>query len=219
MKVLVISSYSENVAGLNFVTSMNKSWYCNQHGYQFENIDSQYYEYMNVLHILRDRIKENDIVMNMGCDTAFTNIAIKIEDKAILDDPRPVISKEELGNNPVNNDTMIWKNTPECIDLIDRIIDEHDQWKNHGWYWQNHISINYLDKLKIMPARHMNSTFFPYDRNGNEVTQKKCPSSWEVGDWVMHALGFPINTRTEIIKWAIQKSCGTTFTNSVQWID
>jgi hypothetical protein len=219
MKILVLSSFSQNIADLNKLSSIYRDRYCRKHGYEFENLEIDYSKHLFVLNLMRDRLNNYDIVMNMGCDTAFTNHDIRIEDMAVLHDPRPVISREEFGNNPINNDVMIWKKTPECIDLLSRIIDEEPQWINHKWLWQNHLAENYMDKLVIMPARHMNSTFYPYRNDGGTLVQDNCESSWQAGDWVIHALGFPTKTRALILKWAIQKATNIGGHTNVSWID
>jgi hypothetical protein len=219
MKILVLSSFSQRIADLNRLSSIYKDRYCRKYGYEFENLEIDYSQHIVFLNTLRDRLNDYDIVMNMGCDTAFTNYNIRIEDKAILHDPRPVISREEFGNNPINNDVMIWKKTPECINLLTRVIDEEPQWINHKWLWQNYLAENYMERLCIMPARHMNSTFYPYRHEGGILVQVDSEPSWKTGDWVIHALGFPTKTRALILKWAIQNASDVGGKTDVVWID
>jgi hypothetical protein len=183
-------------------------------------LEIDYNKFVECLKIFRRILHESEVVMLMGCDTAITNPDIRIEDKAVLGDPRPVVSREEFGNNPINNDVMIWKNTQEGRDLLDAIIAEAHIWTNHGWLWQNHICERYLHKVLIVQARYMNSTFFPFNRDGDVVTQRKIESSWEPGDWIIHALGFPNPaTRAEVIKWALGRVNGTNQPDRVIWSD
>jgi len=222
MKILVLSNFSERISELNSVSSVLKQRYCDKHGYEFENLDIDFNTDNHILFLqtIKDRISKNDLVMAMGCDTAFTNFDIKIQDMAELGDPRAVISQECLGNNPINNDVMIWKNTPECIGLIDKVIADRDEWCSHGWLWQNHVAIHCLDRLKVMPARHMNSTYLPYRREGDEIFRIPCESSWQAGDWVIHALGFPTKTRADILKWAMQEAANFSHVRTkITWKD
>jgi len=207
VNIIVLTNFSERIAALNRVTSENKRKYCDQNGYGFVNLEMSYDEgQIRLLEILKNRLIQSDMVMSMGCDTAFTNFSIRIEDRAFMEDERPVISEENLGNNPINNDVMIWKNNSHNIGIIDAIIDHTHEWITHGWRWQNFLSERHLDKLRIAPARHMNSTYLPYERDGSTIKRIPCASSWEPGDWVMHSLGFPTKTRTDIILWALEKS-------------
>jgi hypothetical protein len=218
MNISIFSTYSDRIAALNEVTAPNKQAYCDRHGYNFINLGIDYDRHVDTLKVLQSVVNDNDITMLMGCDTAFTNFDIRIEDRAELSDPRPVISAEELGNNPINNDVMLWKNTAPCIDLLDLIIKEAPMWLNHGWLWQNHIAENYLDKVCVVDSRYMNSTFVPWIREGNVFTQIPNASSWEVGDWVIHALGLPnIATRTQVIRWALGKVNGSNEPAQVVW--
>jgi len=220
MKICVFSTFSSRINCLHDVTAPNKQAYCDRHGYQFKDLEIDYHKQEETLRILMATLLENDIVMMMGCDTAFSNPDIRIEDRAVLEDPRAVISAEDLGNNPINNDVMIWKNTPDCINLLTYVIDEISMWINHGWLWQNHMTERYLHHLVIKPSRYMNSTFVPWAREGNVVTQIPNLSSWEPGDWVIHSLGFPSpRTRAEVIQWALGKVNGTNEPAQVFWHD
>jgi hypothetical protein len=218
MKVAIFSTYSDRIPALNDVTAANKQAYCDQHGYNFINLGIDYDRHIDTLKVLQAVVNDNDITMQMGCDTAFTNFDIKIEDQAELFDPRPVISQEELGNNPINNDVMIWKNTAQCIELLNLIINEAPLWLTHGWLWQNHIAEHYLDKVCVMDSRYMNSTFVPWIREGNVFTKIPNASSWQLGDWVIHALGMPnIATRIQVIKWALGNVDGSNEPAQVVW--
>jgi hypothetical protein len=210
VKVSVFSTHSPSITCLNQVSAPNKQAYCDRHGYQFHNLEIEYDRHVESLQRLQDIINDNDVVMMMGCDTAFTNPDIRIEDKAVLDDPRPVISKEEFGNNPINNDVMIWKRTQPCLELLQSVIEEAQSWLSHGWLWQNHMAENYIERLLIHESRYMNSTFYPWSRDGDVFTQIPSRSSWKRGDWVIHALGMPTPaTRAEVIKWALGRAKGT----------
>lgn len=218
MKIGIFSTHSPRIACLNQVTATNKQAYCDRHGYYFHNMEMDYSRHEDTLRIFQKLLGEHDIMMLMGCDTAFTNPEIRIEDRAELSDPRPVISREELGNNPINNDVMIWKRTQEAVGLLDTIIREAPMWLDHGWLWQNHMAERYTQSLVIKESRYMNSTFVPWQRDGDIVTQIPNASSWEPGDWIMHALGFPSPaTRAEVIKWALGKANGTNDPAQVVW--
>jgi hypothetical protein len=220
VKISVFSTYSDRIAALNEVTAPNKQAYCDRHGYTFRNVGIDYDRHIDTLQIFQAVVQDNDITMLMGCDTAFTNFDIRIEDRAELSDPRPVISAEELGNNPINNDVMIWKRTPACLELLETIIRESADWLGHGWLWQNHIAERYLDRVLVKESRYMNATFVPWKREGDIVTQIPSPSSWEPGDWVIHALGLPSHrTRAEVIKWALGKVNNTNNPSHVVWHD
>ena len=226
MKILVISNCSQNIAELNALTAPNKQAYCDRHGYTFENVEQEYHEHERFLRIIRERLTQYDVVMHMGCDTIFTNLSVRVEDRIEYSNfnkswegkgmnRRVVVAREHLNWWPINNDVCIFPKGHESNLVLDALIDSSEVWLKYPWLWQNQLwnlmqepKSQIKNCVRIVEAREMNSTFQPSIgiQNGDRIEHKRIPgpSSWQLGDWILHALDMPLQQRIEIIKWGLQ---------------
>jgi hypothetical protein len=186
MNITIFSDYSDNIADLYQITGTNHKKYCAKHGYAYF---AEYFDYSNNygnlvvegLNRMKDMLTASHTLMRIGADTMFMNWNTKIEDVVQISD-HIVIAREQSNWWPINNDVVIWKNTWESRYVLDRIINEHDTWKNYPWTIQAHIW-NMIqedpivrDAIRIVDAKVMNQH----------------PKDWQLGDWIVHFYGMPI---------------------------
>lgn len=225
MRTLILSNFSDKIADLNALTAPNKQAYADRHGYVFENINHPYEKHVEWLEIVRDRVGKYDCVLTIGCDAIFTNMARKVEEMLpwqIVDTPGPcqsisrssvfdsrvIIARENISWWPINNDVMIWPNAHCTINLLEKLIEDAPIWLKYPWLWQAHlwdlIQGQYKPIVRIVEARTMNSTFQPAITVNGQIQRIPGPSSWQLGDWILHALDMPHEMRLAVIKWGLQ---------------
>lgn len=220
MRTLILSNWSQNIADLNVLTAPNKQAYADAHGYDFENIELDYSNQVEWLEILQDQLTKYDVVMTIGCDAIFTNFSMKIEDMTGMSgqnpqemqptDRRVIIAKEHISFWPINNDVMIWPAGKMSQTIITSLWLDQEIWLKYKWLWQMHLwnliqtEAFIRNKIRIIEARDMNSTFQPFtvDSNGN-CFRTIGPSSWQLGDWILHALDMTPEMRIQVIKWGL----------------
>ncbi len=227
MKILILSNWSQKIAELNALTAPNKQAYADAHGYTFENVELDYGKQVEWLEILRDRLGKYDVVMTVGCDAIFTNFSVKVEDKIILGpkypkglplmyqavsppDSRIIIAKEHISFWPINNDVMIWPTGNPAIFILDWLINDSETWLKYPWLWQHHLwnlmqtNTDIKQAIRIVEAREMNSIFQPFtlDAKG-QAFRAIGPSSWQLGDWILHALDMPYEMRLQVVRWGL----------------
>ena len=178
MRVLIRSNWSENIQELTDVCSANHKAYCAKHGYDYKMYE---FDYQNFNHIVLDDIrglledlKNYDVVMHVGMDTLFMNHNISVRDVFEPYDS-VLITREELGWWPINNDVMIYR-AGHCEKLIERMMNDFDVWKQYPWRQQTHLW-NLMqeekwvrDMVRVVPAKTMNQH----------------PNHWQLGDWIVH---------------------------------
>ncbi len=192
MKIVLLSNYSPQILEMNVFTAPNKQLYCEKHGYEFRNLNLPYDErsHRAFLKVLRALILENDAVMSIGCDTLFMNLSIKIEDR--MDASRVTVAREYHSWWPINNDVMIWPNHANSLELVDKLLDDAPIWLKYPYLWQMHLwnllMTNYGHCVNVVDARYMNSSL-THDQG-----------MWQLGDWILHARGMPIESKVKLLK-------------------
>lgn len=198
MKILILSNYSDKIVELNVLTQPNKQRYAAKHGYELQNRNVLYTPQTHVEHLeyVRTNLSLYDGILTIGCDVLFTNLATKIED--VMAEDRIQIAREHISWWPINNDVMFWPNTAGAHSMLGRLIHDAPIWLEYPWLWQNHLwnliqADRYIRRsVKIVEARVMNSTHQPVDSTGRRIPG---PSSWQLGDWVIHFLDMPLESK------------------------
>ena len=188
MKIAILTNTSDNIKDLTRITIANKMGYANKHNYSLECLNLEWHQLNQILPAYiyaLEMLKKNDILMTMGADTMFTNWNIKIED--VLDNNKIMISKEKRNFWPINDDVMIWKNTPEVIEFLERIIHDFHIWVEYAWRAQVHIW-NLIQEdpkvsqiIKIVEPEIMNQH----------------PKHWQLGNWIVHFYAMELNEKIE----------------------
>lgn len=213
MKTLILSNWSQNIAELHDLTAPNKAAYCKLHGYDFEDVEMDYGEHVRFLEIIRERLTQYDIVMHCGCDVIFTNFRVRIEDKCCQRccDNRVIIAREHISWFPINNDVIIWPRGHASSLVLDTMIESSEVWLKYSWLWQHHLwnlmqepKSQIKNCVRLVEAKEMNSTFQPFVLDQNKQCFRTIgPSSWQLGDWILHALDMPMEMRIQVIKWGL----------------
>ena len=178
MRVLIRSTWSENIKELAAVCSENHRQYCEKWGYDYIAAELDYQRFNEV--ILGDMVslfthlKNYDVVMTIGMDTLFMNHNISVRDVFEPYDS-VLVAREETGWWPLNNDVMIYRGG-HSENLIERMINDFDVWKQYPWRTQAHLW-NLIqeekwvrDMVRLVPAKTMNQH----------------PTKWQLGDWIVH---------------------------------
>ena len=195
MRIKILTNTSAKIAELSEITQHNQKKYADRHGYEWQ---CEHFEYdtpqfnensLKALHELKEHIKGVDVLMTVGADVMFMNQWIRIEDLLRPGD-KVVIAKEKASWWPLNNDVMIWVNTPETLELVDRFIADFDIWKQYQWRLQQHLwNLIQIDQkvrgtVRIVEAQVMNQH----------------SDHWQLGDFIMHFYGMPIAEKVLLAK-------------------
>ena len=187
MRVLIRSTWSENIRELYDVCSLNHWEYCKRWGYDYvaNELDYQNYNDHAVSDIqgMLDCLKHYDVVMTIGMDTLFMNHDISVRDVFESYDS-VLVAREETGWWPINNDVMIYR-AGHCEKLLERMINDFDVWKQYPWRMQAHLW-NLIqeekwvkDMVRLVPAKTMNQH----------------PTKWQLGDWIVHFYNMSITDK------------------------
>ena len=190
MKIKIYTNTSEKIKELSEITSENQQGYAKKHGYEW---GSYYFDYsrfnetvLESLEDLKEQLAQVDVLMTVGADVMFTNWKIKVED-ILVDKDCVVIARERTGWWPVNNDVMIYVNNEKTLAYIDRMIADHDIWKQYVWRQQQHLwnliieDKDIRDTVRLVEAQVMNQSM----------------KNWQIGDYIVHFYGMPIKEKIE----------------------
>lgn len=159
------------------------------------------------IYIARDVLLENpefDWIWWTGTDSMITNFSIKIEDR--IDNNYHFIICSDI--NGINADSILLRNSPKCLNFLDKILELQDEVKNFwdteqraigklldlpgtgdpGWPEGQDLVIKnqYKDVVKIVPQRYMNSFnyhLYHYKEHKDKLLQN---GNWQPGDWLIH---------------------------------
>ena len=165
--------------------------YATRHGYALQVLRHEYCTASTIefLEVLKLSLDTHDAVLTLGADVLIMNHRIRFEDISHA----PVsLSREHNSWWPINNDVMIWRRNPSTIELIDAIISHAPDWQDLRWQWQQWLwnllqdSPKARNTIDILPARQLQSTVM------------QGPSCFQLGDFALHFLGLPIDTKIKL---------------------
>ena len=190
MRIKIRTNTSPKIHELSEITLVNQIGYAKRNGYDWESYVLDYSNYNNVVMDdmlwLREAIQSVDVLMFVGADVMFTNWSIKVED-ILRPGDNVVVAREKGGWWPVNNDVMIYVNTPKTLAYIDRMIADHDIWKQYVWRQQQHLwnliveDKDIRDTVRLVEAQVMNQSM----------------KNWQIGEYIVHFYGMPIKEKIE----------------------
>jgi hypothetical protein len=113
------------------------------------------------------------------------NHGIRFED-IIQNGDDVVMALERLGEktgyapdnfSPINNDVVIWRNTPMTGEIIDNLIDKSAQWLPMRNFWQQYLAEFFcadgkVEGIRFVEPRVMNACLQP------------CSGRWKPGDFI-----------------------------------
>jgi hypothetical protein len=188
MRIKIRTNTSPKIEELSEITLVNQIGYAKRNGYDWESYVLDYSNYNNVVMDdmlwLREAIQSVDVLMFVGADVMFTNWSIKVED-ILREGDSVVVAREKGGWWPVNNDVMIYVNNEKTLAYIDRMIADHDIWKQYVWRQQQHLwnliieDKDIRDTVRLVEAQVMNQSM----------------KNWQIGDYIVHFYGMPIQEK------------------------
>jgi hypothetical protein len=191
--ISIVTNTSEKIKDLTAITLPNHEDYCLKHGYQYFCNDFDYTNYnQNIIDQLKSTLnvlKNSDILMVTGADTMFMNWNIKVEDLLRPED-HVLVARENSAWWPINNEVMIYRNTPQALALFQRWIDDFEIWKYYPWTLQTHLwNLIQEDQLvrdivRVVDAKVMNQH----------------PKDWQLGDYIVHFYGMTIENKISLAK-------------------
>jgi hypothetical protein len=190
MRIKIRTNTSPKIHELSEITLVNQIGYAKRNGYDWESYVFDYVRHNEVVMEdmlgLREAIQSVDVLMFVGADVMFTNWSIKVED-ILRPRDNVVVAREKGGWWPVNNDVMIYVNTPKTLAYIDRMIADHDIWKQYVWRQQQHLwnliveDKDIRDTVRLVDAQVMNQSM----------------KNWQIGEYIVHFYGMPIKEKIE----------------------
>ncbi len=171
------------------------------------------------IYIARDVLKENpefEWIWWTGTDTMITNFSIKIEDR--IDNNYHFIVCSDV--NGINADSLLLRNSPECLDFLDKILETQEMFMSFwdteqraighllgfpgtgdpGWPTGNDLVINnqYKNIVKIVPQRYMNSFNYNLYHYKDHRDKLLVNGNWAFGDWLIHWPACSLETRIQL---------------------
>jgi hypothetical protein len=193
MRIKIKTNTSDKIKELSKITQKNQQMYAARHGYEWVcepfEYDSPDFNKNALIEMgeLKKHIQSTDVLMVIGADVMFMNQWIKVED-ILQPDDKVVVAKERKAWWPINNDVMLFVNTPDTLALVDRFITDFPTWQQYQWRQQQHLwNMIQMDPwvksiVRIVEAEVMNQH----------------PSHWQLGEYIIHMYGFPISEKVVI---------------------
>ena len=188
----IASINTDNYQDLADLTDAPKREYCDRYGYKFFVLkETKYSPIMgfNKIHYVLDLFNQYpDIewLLFSECDATVTNLTIPMEDK-IDNDYHFIIPVDRLNLNAGN---FLARNSKQGRAYLQMIVDSEAQYKDAEWAEQQVIIDtidDYLDIVKIVPQRYMNSYVQePYDYCDVRTDVLGNSGEWQDGDWIVH---------------------------------
>jgi len=184
MRIALLQTHSKNNEDIYQMSLKNHVQYAAQHEYGMIQENISYYEALHdVVNIFSRALKIYDMILSIGSDVVFTNMAIPIE--SFIESGKGIaISREDIGSL-CNADTIALKNSYECQSVIDYFNKTKARWENESWGIQR--AFNWIlqekpddvyEKVSFHPVRKMQSTIF-----------SDYASKWQPGDFSLHFVG------------------------------
>ena len=183
MKTCLLRNHSAANEKLYQLTLPNHAAYAGVHGYDMFSFNWEYNNTTlawNVLTQLSHILLEYDVVCTVGSDVIFTNLQKPL---AHFVDPNygAIMSLEDIGGSPVNNDLMLWLRGEKATRVLSRMATLWGATQNHPWMLQQTLNIMRSEgntDVKFLPCRELQST-----------PVRSFPKSvWRPGDFALHFL-------------------------------
>ena len=184
MKTCLLQNHSAKNEKLYQLTLPNHAAYAGVHRYDLLSFNWDYSNLTTLvwrgLFLLRRLLLEYDVVCTAGSDVIFTDLQKPLA-HFVDPDYGAIMSLEEIGGSPVNNDLMLWQRGEKVIRVLDRMATLWGTVKDHPWEVQQSLNIMRTEgttDVKFLPCRELQSTpvrSFP-------------KSAWRPGDFALHFL-------------------------------
>lgn len=188
-KLAIVSNWDENYEELASLTYPNRKAYAELNG--FESFAFHYVGRWGKLPALREAWGEAEWLWWLDADAIITNFSISAT--SLLPADKDFVIATDL--NGINTGSFFIRTTDRMIDLL-RDVESVREWIPWSpWHDQTGFAFhlwNYVDHVKLLPQRAMNSypSGYPYRDTVSE--------RWQPGDFVLHAPFCPHERRLEI---------------------
>jgi hypothetical protein len=188
----------------------NRVKYAEKHGYGYVAKTEDFYGYsigfekIQFLIDLFDTYPDTEWILWTGTDSMVTNFDIRIEDKIVPG--YDVILCGDF-NFEVNADIMLIKNTIPAREWLKDLMKQYATYQTAQYSEQQCIMdgmIKYLELIKLMPQRHMNSYDYDlykgppwFDEKRQDVAGND--GQWAPGDWIIQWPGTQMNERMVLV--------------------
>jgi hypothetical protein len=199
MKILILLNHSSDNRALAEITETNTWRYSARHGYDVmwlrEPWDSGRAA-VRVFDKLLQLLPLYDAIVTIGSDVLFMNHAVRFED-IIRDGDEIVMAHERLGEqvgyssdgfSPINNDVVIWRNTPFVASFVEDLIDRAGTWLKLRFFWQQYLADMFLSDGKVEGIRFV-------DPRVMNACLQKCSGRYKPGDFILHLLALDYETK------------------------
>jgi hypothetical protein len=191
VRVAVVTSISQNIAGMVSLTLANRMEYCLRHGYSlicdYKELADAYAGVATLVPFL----DVYDIIWTLDADAVITDMSKRIEELECLGPHVTVCEEGIVSWNRLNCGSIVWKSTPESKRLLQEITAERSQWQHLPCVWQTWLAGRVCELgpvLAVAPLRSFNSCAWNRPGGGDGPPG----SNWHPGDFVHHACGvFP----------------------------
>ncbi|NDD83573.1 hypothetical protein EBZ38_04725 [bacterium] len=205
MRVLILTSMSDNISDIINLTAPNKLEYCLKHGYSFLLDNQPYQNACERMSAIIPLFEEYSIIWNIDADTVITNMNIPIHSLECLGDHMTVCEENMVYWNRINCGSVVYKNTPQTKWLLQQITDNKDKWKHlvcQAQTWLADISEHLGDIITIAPANSFNSV--EWNLPANSAKWGPPGNNWRQGDLLYHPCSvFPKQERIKYLQNAL----------------
>lgn len=151
-----------------------------------------------------------------GTDTMITNFSTKIEDR--IDNNYHVIVCAD--NNGINADSLLLRNSPECLNFLERVLELEKEsmafWDteqraigkllgfpgtgDQGWPTGKNLVIQneFKNVVKLVPQRYMNSFNYKLYHYTDHRDKFLVNGNWSFGDWLIHWPACSLDVRVQL---------------------
>lgn len=202
MNVVVHTFYSESYTPLSDITTVELYEYCRKHKYDLfiEKIPNGNVDFVKTKKA-RELLDKYDLVWAVENDILITNHNIKIE--SFIDDEHDFFICKDVNN--VNGGSFIVKNTEIGKWWLDETNKAAKNYTTEQNFWEllGHTKVKYLEHPSInsIPYEYYAPSYGYINWEQYEPIKEKPTHKmgcWEVGDFVCHLPGKPLNERIEI---------------------
>lgn len=205
MRVLLLTSISNNISEIISITAPNKLEYCLKHGYSFMLDNQPYKDAVERTYAIIPLFEEYDLIWMIDADTVITNMNIPIHTLECLGENITVCEENMVYWNRINCGSMVLKNTEKTKWLLQAISDHKRNWESLVCQWQTwlaNISDNIKDVLTIAPPNSFNS--IEWNLPASSAAWGPPGNNWKSGDLLYHPCSvFPREERIKYLKNAL----------------
>jgi hypothetical protein len=172
----ILKNHSQNNYKLAALTLPNHFEYATKHGYDIQiMVEPWETAKWGLIPTTLEILKRYTRIFCVGSDVVFTNMEIPLS-KFFDDDYGAIVSLENIGGSPINNDTIIINNNAKGIWYLKYLMGMGESFKGAGLH--QGLTVDLMRAVKdIVTAKRIQSCYY-----------SKSKYKWEYGDFCLHFL-------------------------------